>query len=222
MAKLPKPVTNLIEAFERLPGIGPKTAQRLAFYLLHVPQHEIEKFCDALVGLKKSTVTCSVCFNVAEEDPCEICQDNQRDTGQLLVVEQPIDVLHFERTGKYNGLYHVLHGRIDPLNNIGPEDIYIPQLLERINSNNKGTTFINVSEIILAMNPDMEGEATAMFITKQLRSRFNPPAGGAVVRGSRGNNIKITRLAYGLPVGASVEFADEITLGRALEGRREF
>lgn len=204
MYRLPKPVSSLIEAFERLPGIGPKTAQRLTFYLLHVPEPEIKKFADALIGLKKGTVACSNCYNVAEEDPCPICRDDSRDRSLLLVVEQPIDVLNFERTGKHNGMYHVLHGRIDPLNNIGPDDIYIPQLLERLDGKLKRSTF---QEVVLAMNPDMEGEATAMYITKKLKTK--------------NEKLKITRLAYGLPVGASVEFADEITLSRALEGRRE-
>jgi recombination protein RecR len=208
MGKLPIALTNLIEAFERLPGIGPKTAQRLGFYLIHVPEYEIQKFADALIGLKRGTVKCSICFNIAESDPCRICEDSQRDKSKILVVEQPIDVLHFERTGKFNGLYHVLHGRIDPLNNIGPDDIYIPQLIVRI----KGSSFYKHYEVILAMNPDMEGEATAMYLQKKLK-----------VKSQKSNiDLKITRLAYGLPVGASVEFTDGITLSRALEGRREF
>ena len=212
MAGLPKPISNVIEAFERLPGIGPKTAQRLAFYLVHVPEHEIARFSESLVGLKKGVVKCSSCFNISEGDPCAICKDESRDRDLLMVVEQPIDVLHFEKTGKYSGLYHVLHGRIDPLNNIGPEDIYIPQLLERIGNLVKRPAF---HEVVLAVNPDMEGEATAMYIAKKLRDRFKNPDSGIM-------NLNITRLAYGLPVGASVEFADSITLSRALEGRREF
>lgn len=205
MNKLPRAVSNLIDAFERLPGIGPKTAQRLAFYLINVPEHEITKFSNALVGLKKGTVKCSVCFNISEHNPCRICEDNSRDKSIILVVEQPIDVLHFERTGKHNGLYHVLHGRIDPLNNIGPEDIYIDQLLARIDNLLKRLTF---QEVVLALSPDMEGEATSLYIAKKLRLRQD--------------SLKITRLAHGLPVGSSIEFADEVTLSQALEGRREF
>lgn len=216
MNRLPKALGNLIEAFERLPGIGPKTAQRLAFYLLHVPEQEIKKISEALVGLKKGTVECSECFNISEEDPCVICSDRRRDRRRILVVEQPIDVLHFERTGKYNGLYHVLYGRIDPLNNISAEDIYIPQLLARIDNIFKSLALKQTEdrgwliEVILAVSPDMEGEATALYIAKKLKEKSAKEAG-----------IRITRLAYGLPVGASVEFSDEVTLGHALEGRRE-
>lgn len=201
---LPKPVVQLIESFEKLPGIGPKTAQRLAFYLLHVPQEELDQFSQRLKSVKTSTVFCSVCKNIAESDPCAVCSEDGRDHGMICVVESPTDVLSIERTGKYFGVYHVLHGAIDPLNNIGPDEIYIADLLARA----KG----GIVEIILATNPNMEGEATAMYITKQLKS--NPPVGGA--------NVKITRLAHGLPVGGDVEYADEVTLTRALEGRREY
>lgn len=203
MAKLPKPLQNVIDAFERLPGIGSRSAQRLGFYLVNVPEFELTKFADALTELKKGTVKCSVCFNVSDFEPCYICSDDSREEETLLVVEQPIDVLNFEKMGRYKGKYHVLHGRIDPLNNIGPDDIYINQLIKHLS---KGA----IKELILALNPDMEGEATAMYISKQLteKSKFK-------------NKLKITRLANGLPVGSSVEFADEITLGRALEGRHE-
>lgn len=203
MALLPRALAKLIESFERLPGIGPKTAQRLAFYLLHVPEEELNGFAENLKNLKANTVLCSVCKNVAEADPCPICTSPSRDHAMICVVEQPTDVLSIERTGKFQGVYHVLHGAIDPLNNIGPDEIYIDDLLKRVK---------NIEEIILATNPNMEGEATAMYITKQVKS--NPAAGGA--------NLKITRLAHGLPVGADIEYADEVTLTRALEGRREY
>lgn len=203
MSLLPKALSRVIESFERLPGIGPKSATRLAFYLLHVPKEELEQFAANLTGLKANTVLCSVCKNVAEKDPCEICASSQRDKDMICVVEQPTDVLSIERTGKYKGVYHVLHGAIDPLNNIGPDEIYIDDLLKRVvNLNSQG------AEIILATNPTMEGEATAMYVTKQLKTK--------------NEELKITRLAHGLPVGADIEYADEVTLTRALEGRREY
>jgi len=200
MSLLPKSLTRLIESFERLPGVGPKTAQRLAFYLLHVPQTELDLFADSLTNLKRHTVLCSICKNVTEKDPCSICSNPGRDQGIICVVEQPTDVLSIEKTGKYRGTYHVLHGAIDPLNNIGPDELYLSDLVRRAES-----TVCPVTEIILATNPNMEGEATAMFITKQVK-----------------NGVKLTRLAHGLPVGADIEYADEVTLSRALEGRREY
>jgi recombination protein RecR len=202
--KIPKAITNLIESFERLPGVGPKTAQRLTFYLLHVPQHELDHFAQSLQHLKTNTVVCSVCYAVDETNPCSICSDGKRDRSVLCVVEQPLDVLALEKSGRFNGLYHVLHGKIDPLNNIGPEEIYIGQLVQRIRSDEHG----EISEIILATNPTMEGEATAMYITKQLKAL--------------GTEIKITRIGRGLPVGADLEYADSITLQRAMEGRSEY
>src|SRR3990167_7615879 len=162
--KIPKAIQNLIESFEKLPGVGPKTAQRLTFYLLHVPQYELDKFATSLQSLKTGTVICSNCFIVGEADPCEICEDDNRDQGLICVVEEPLDVLALEKGGKYKGVYHVLHGRIDPLNNIGPDEIYIKQLIDRIKNQEAGIT-----EVILATNPTMEGEATAMYIAKQLR-----------------------------------------------------
>ena len=206
MAILPKAVSRLIESFERLPGIGPKTAQRLAFYLLHVPQDELDRFGANLGELKKNTVLCTICKNVAEEDPCTICANPSRDVSMICIVEQPTDVLSIERTGKYHGLYHVLHGAIDPLNNIGPDEIYIADLVKRVRMGVK-----EVKEIILAMNPNMEGEATALYIQKQLSTL-----------GSQVSTFQLTRLAHGLPVGADIEYADEVTLQRALEGRREY
>lgn len=207
MTLLPKALSRLIESFERLPGIGPKTAQRLAFYLLHLPQDELDHFAENLKELKSHTVLCSVCKNVAEADPCQICSNPGRTHEIICVVEQPTDVLSIERTGKFKGIYHVLHGAIDPLNNIGPDEIYIDDLLKRV----KGA-----EEIILATNPTMEGEATAMYITKQLKTPFGK------TRDKQNAKLKITRLAHGLPVGADIEYADEVTLTRALEGRREY
>lgn len=204
--KIPKAIQNLIESFEKLPGIGPKTAQRLTFYLLHVPQSELDKFADSLKSLKTGTVICSNCFTVGESDPCEICEDENRNQGLICVVEEPLDVLALEKGGKYKGVYHVLHGRIDPLNNIGPDEIYIKQLLDRVKG--KGE---RVKEVILATNPTMEGEATAMYITKQLRDQL------AISH----KQLVISRIGRGLPIGADLEYADEITLQRALEGRSE-
>ena len=199
MSLLPKAISKLIESFERLPGIGPKTAQRLAFYLLHVPQEELDGFAKNLTNLKANTVICSICKNVAEGDPCDICKTPSRDQSMICVVEQPTDVLSIERTGKFNGLYHVLHGAIDPLNNIGPDELFIDDLLKRLKTPKRP------NELILATNPNMEGEATAMYLQKQI------PKG-----------VSVTRLAHGLPVGADIEYADEVTLSRALEGRRQY
>lgn len=198
MSILPKAVSKVVESFQRLPGMGPKTATRLAFYLLHVPQEELESFAKSLTGLKTNTVLCSVCKNVSEADPCSICGSSTRDKTLICVVENPTDVLSIERTGKYQGVYHVLHGAIDPLNNIGPEELYIADLLKRLKTPNRP------KELILATNPNMEGEATAMYIAKNA------------------SGVKITRLAHGLPVGADIEYADEVTLTRSLEGRREY
>lgn len=203
MSLLPKSLSRLIDSFERLPGIGPKSAQRLAFYLLHVPQEDLEQFAQTLQELKANTVLCSLCKNVTEQDPCMICSNPARDQSLLCVVEQPTDVLSLEKTGKFKGLYHVLHGSIDPLNNIGPDEIYIADLIKRVQSKEQ-----RVEEIILATNPNMEGEATSMYIMKQLSGS--------------GKQIKVTRLAHGLPVGADIEYADEVTLTRALEGRTAF
>jgi len=203
---LPKPIRKLIEAFERLPGIGPKTAARLTFYLLHVPQSELDLFAETLAKLKKDTVLCSICFNVAEIDPCPICADVSRDKSTICVVEQPLDVLALEKTGDYKGVYHVLHGAINPLENIGPEEIKINELIKRVTGD-----VLPVTEIILATNPNMEGEATAMYIAKQVRELK-----------IENWNLKITRLGQGLPTGGDLEYADEVTLSRALEGRRKY
>lgn len=199
--KIPKAVSALIESFEKLPGVGPKSAQRLTFYLLHVPQPELDSFATALTGLKTGTKLCSICMSIDETDPCSICSDPARDHTTICVVEQPLDVLALEKSGKYKGIYHVLHGRIDPLNNLGPDEIYVGKLFERLKRDNE------VKEVILATNPTMEGEATAMYISKQLKAQ--------------GADVKITRIGRGLPVGADLEYADEITLQRAMEGRSE-
>lgn len=201
--RIAKPIQNLIESFSKLPGVGPKSAQRLTYYLLHVPQIQLDEFSDNIVNLKKNTKLCSVCKNISETDPCPICSDNSRDHSVILVVEQPLDILAFERTGKIKSVYHVLHGAINPLDNIGPDEIYIQQLLDRIRNAESGM------EIIIATNPTMEGNATAMYIQKQidlLNSKFR---------------ILVTRLGMGIPTGADLEYADETTLTEALSGRRE-
>lgn len=202
MNVLPKAVIKVAESFQKLPGIGPKTAQRLAFYLLHVPQGELDRFGESLINLRKNTLLCSICKNVAEIDPCSVCSDLNRDQSLICVVETPLDVIALERTGKFKGTYHVLHGALDPLNNIGPDEIYLNDLINRVKNNSL------VKEVILATNPNMEGESTAMYIHKQL-SIINL-------------QLIITRLAHGLPVGGDIEYADEVTLTRALEGRREY
>ena len=198
MQVAPESVTRLIEEFSRLPGIGPKTASRLTFYLLRAPKEQAEALARAIGELREKTVYCSICFNIAEESPCPICRDEERDRSIICVVEEPLDVLAIERTGEYNGLYHVLHGAISPVEGIGPEDLKIRELLERLRTE-------PVREVILATNPSLEGEATAMYLHRQIA-----PLG-----------IKVTRLARGLPVGGDLEYADEVTLARALEGRRE-
>ncbi len=201
--RIPKPVASLIESFQKLPGIGPRTAQRLTYYLLHVPQTELDSFSDALRHLKKDTVFCSTCKNISEKDPCPICDDKTRDFSCLLVVEQPLDILAFEKTGKYNGLYHVLHGAISPLENIGPDEIYIQDLLERLKKE-------KILEVIIATNPTMEGEATAIYLKKKIQELGN---------GTK--YTKVTRLGMGIPTGADLEYADETTLTQAILGRRE-
>ncbi len=205
--KIPKALTNLIESFEKLPGIGPKTAQRLTYYLLHVPQVELDSFSEALSNLKKNTVLCSICKNVSEADPCDICTDIRRDKSKILVVEQPLDVLAFEKTGKYEGIYHVLHGAINPLDNIGPDEIFIKELMDRFSQSNGEYEDKLDHEIIIATNPTMEGDATAMYISKKLK--IHSP------------NFKITRLGMGIPTGADLEYADSVTLTQAYDGRRE-
>jgi len=201
--KLPGAVKRLIEVFEKLPGIGPKTAQRLTFYLLHFPQDELDRFAKAFSHLKRETKMCQICFNVAEADPCDICTDSSRDKTKICVVEQPLDIMALEKSGGYRGLYHVLHGSISPLNNIGPNDLHIKNLLPRLKTG-------RISELILATNPTMEGEATALYIKKMIMGY------------KQYKSIKITRIGRGLPVGGDLEYADEVTLTNALDGRGEF
>lgn len=207
MRILPRSVEQLIASFQKLPGIGPKTASRLTFYLLHCPQTQLDEFAQGLKNLKLATVLCSRCYSIGEQDPCVICSSVERDESVICVVEQPIDILSLERTGKYKGVYHVLHGAIDPLNNIGPDEIKIAELIKRIKN---GT----IREIILATNPTMEGEATAMYIKRDIQN-FKDQNQNAQVP-------SITRLAHGLPVGGDIEYADEVTLARALEGRGKY
>ncbi len=201
MIKLPKAIRQLVEKFERLPGVGPKSAQRLVFYLLHHPESELQDFAEKLLALKRETVLCSQCHQIAEHDPCSICADPNRDTTQLCVVEQPLDLLALERSEQYHGLYHVLHGCIAPLSNIGPDQLYLRDVVGRL---------AGVKELIIATNPTMEGEATALYITQLIRQST------AVDQ----NALTITRIGHGLPIGADIEYADGITLARALEGRR--
>lgn len=201
---LPRAITDLIESFERLPGIGPKSAARLVFYLLHVPQEDLDRFSLALSNLRLGTLTCSICCNVSETDPCPVCSSALREDGVVIVVEQPLDVLAFERSGAFKGKYHVLHGALSPMNNITPSEIRVAELLARLKEG-------RISEVILAMNHNLEGEGTALYLTQEIKKLSDE--GGLLVR--------VTRLAKGIPVGGEIEYADEVTLGRALEGRVE-
>jgi len=197
--KIPKSVVGLIDAFEQLPGIGPKTAARLTYYLLHAPDHLSDKLADSARNLKKNTKICSVCQNITETDPCDICDKTDRDKSIICVVEDPLDAWAIEKSGSFNGRYHVLHGVIAPLDNIGPEELKIRQLLPRLKDG-------EVKELILATNPSMEGEATAMYIQRLVKPL----------------KIKTTRIARGIPTGAEIEYADEITVRKAFEGRKDF
>jgi recombination protein RecR len=193
-----EPITRLIEEFNKLPGIGPKSAQRLTYHLLRAPASEVSALADAIKNLKEKLALCSVCLNITDSDPCTICRDEERDHTKICIVEEPIDILPLERTKKYKGLYHVLYGVIAPTDGIGPDELKIKELLSRLNDG-------VVTEVILATNPNLEGEATAMYL-----QRLIAPL-----------DIKITRLARGLPYGADLEYADDVTLSRALEGRQE-
>ncbi len=195
---VPEPVSRLIEEFSKLPGIGPKTASRLTYFLLRAPQEQSLELATSLQELKARTQFCDICFNITEERPCPICADSGRDQDVICVVENPLDVLAIEKTGVYRGRYHVLHGAISPIEGIGPEDLKIGQLLGRVQS-------VELQEVIIATNPTLEGEATAMYLQRQMAGR----------------PIRISRLARGLPVGGDLEYVDEITLTRALEGRSE-
>ena len=198
MAYYPEPVARLIEALQRLPGIGPKSAQRMTFYLLKRPIEEVRELSESLVAVKEQIVSCGTCFNVTDQSPCRICSDPARDDRLLCIVEEPNDLLAMERTGEYRGRYHVLLGALSPLDGIGPDDLKVRELLARLEAN-------AVGEVILATNPNVEGEATALYLAKLLR-----PLG-----------LRVTRIARGLPVGGDLEYADQVTLSKALEGRRE-
>jgi len=193
-----KPVSRLIEELHKLPGIGPKSAQRLAYYLLRIPEEQARALAEAILAVKEKVVLCTICQNFTEADPCSICQDQGRDRSRICVVEKPLDILAVERTRKYAGLYHVLHGVLSPMDGVGPDDLKIRGLVERLKDG-------SVKEVILATNPNLEGEATAMYL-----SRLIAPLG-----------VKVTRLARGLPFGGDLEYADELTMTRALEGRHE-
>jgi recombination protein RecR len=192
------PVARLIEEFEKMPGIGHKTAQRLAFYVLNLPVPSVTSLISAIENAKSKTTYCSICQNLTDVTPCQVCSSEKRDSTTICVVENPRDVIAMERTREYNGKYHVLHGAISPMEGIGPEDIKIKELLARVSD-------ANIKEVIMATDPDIEGEATAMYISKLLK-----PLG-----------IKVTRIAHGIPVGGDLEYADEVTLTKAMEGRRE-
>ena len=198
MRQYPKPLARLINKMSKLPGIGTKTAQRLSFYILSLEDKEAEQLASAILTAKKEMKYCSVCGNLTDEDPCAICSDKSRNADTICVVESPKDVMAMERIREYNGLYHVLHGVISPMEGIGPEDINLMSLLKRLQAD-------DIKELIIATNPNIEGEATAMYI-----ARLFKPSG-----------IKVSRIAHGIPVGGDLEYADEVTLLKAMEGRRE-
>lgn len=199
MKLLPRSISKLIQELSRLPSIGPKTAQRLTFYLLRAKREQSKILSEALTGLREGVFLCEECWNLAEKNPCEVCGDATRDHGTICVVEEVMDTIAIEKTGEYKGVYHVLHGVLSPIDDVGADDLKIAQLVERVK---KG----NVREIILATNPSMEGEATAMYIHDQLKNF----------------DVKITRLACGLPAGGDLEYADDFTLSQAISGRKEF
>ena len=194
----PKSIATLIEHFQKFPSVGPKSAQRMAFYLLRMPISEVRKFAESIVEAKENTHTCEICFNLSSTSPCEICQSTKRDRTTICVVAETKDLIAIEKTNEYKGLYHVLQGLISPMDGIGADDIRIKEILTRL-------TDENVKEVILALSPSVEGEATSLYLSKLIK-----PFG-----------IKISRIAFGLPVGADLEYADEITIARAIEGRRE-
>ncbi len=194
----PKSIATLIEHFQKFPSVGPKSAQRMAFYMLRMPESEVQKFAQAILDAKRNTRTCEVCFNLSSSSPCEICQNPRRDRSIICVVAETKDLIAIEKTNEYKGLYHVLQGLISPMDGIGADDIRIKELLTRLTSD-------EVKEVILALPPSVEGEATSLYLSKLIK-----PFG-----------ITISRIAFGLPVGTDLEYADEITLARAIEGRRE-
>ncbi|MBP6883330.1 MAG: recombination mediator RecR [Microgenomates group bacterium] len=209
MAGLPSNLKHIAYFLQRLPGIGEKTANRLAFYFLRLPQQELKELSENILQLKEKTKLCVDCKNLTEFDRCSICENPQRDKTQITVVEDVLDLLSFETGNIYNGVYHVLHGKIDPLNNIGPDDLHIDTLFERV----KG---VDITEVVLATNLDMEGEATSMYIKEKLKLE------NAKRKTLKHKEFKVTRLAYGLPMGSNLEYADYMTLKRALEGRNEY
>jgi recombination protein RecR len=194
----PEPIAKLIDSFSRLPGIGPKTAARLAFFVLRMKEEDVIDFAKALVNVKRNLTYCTVCCNITDIDPCRICSDKSRDVSAICVVQEPKDLVAMERTREFHGHYHVLNGAISPMDGLGPDDIRIAELVRRLGDD-------RVQELILATNPNIEGEATAMYL-----SRLVKPFG-----------IKVTRIAHGLPMGGDLEYADEVTISKALEGRRE-
>jgi recombination protein RecR len=197
-----EPVARLVEAFARLPGIGPKTAQRLTYHLLRAPDAEARTLARALIAVRDEVVFCDICFNISDAPQCPICRDPGRDDGRLCVVEEPLDVLAIERTGEFRGRYHVLHGAISPIDGVGPDRLKIRELLARVDEADRGGA--RIEEVILATNPTLEGEATAMYLGERLEGRVG----------------SVTRIARGLPVGGDLEYADDVTLIRALQGRR--
>ena len=207
MNSLPSSLKQIALFLERLPGIGEKTANRLAFFFLRLPDADLQTFARHITELKAKTKRCSICLNLTEDEICSICQDSKRETTVITVVEDALDLLSFETGSIYHGVYHVLHGRIDPLNHVGPEDIFINQLLERVQKSKK-----EIKEIILATNPDMEGEATAMFLRNQL----------SALRDQHQYTYKVTRLGYGMPIGGNLEYADYMTLRKAIENRNAY
>lgn len=201
---LPKSIQDVVDSFEMLPGIGPRTAQRLAFYLLRLPEFDVMRFAKSVEDLKSKTQICKSCYNVSEDEVCDICENLSRDHRQLCIVESPLDVLALEKSG-YKGIYHVLHGVINPLAGIGPEDIFMNQLFSRVQNILGGEEFIGI-ELIIATGTSLEGESTAMYIHKEAKKRFE-------------DRVKVTRIGKGIPIGADIEFADEQTLNDALQGR---
>lgn len=198
MSALPPPLERLIQELVKLPGIGEKTATRLAFHLLRTERHDVELLAESLVKMRDGTKLCSICLGLTADDPCRLCQDPQRDAGVICVVERPADLIALERSGQFKGRYHVLHGCLAPLDGVGPEELRIAELLHKLHDG-------SVREVVIATNPTVEGEATALYL-----SRLMKPLG-----------LRVTRIAHGLPMGADVEYADSMTLGKALEGRRE-
>jgi recombination protein RecR len=199
MASIAEPIARLIAELNRLPGIGPKSAQRLTYHLLNMPVEEVNSLAEAILSLREKVELCSVCFNIADRNPCPICQDEERDHSRICVVEKPSDIIPLERTGKYKGLYHVLHGTVSPSQGTGPQELKIKELLYRLRDN-------SITEVILATNLTIEGEATARYLRQMIH-----PLG-----------IHTSRLARGLPFGSDLDYADDMTLGQALEGRQEF